>query len=159
MTKMMNWAHGVLIPVVASLPYLPKVGPAPLRYAEPAATNTIAQALPPSLPRSAPVEIQSAVPSDPGPFTFTLPDWPALGTPATTNAASATVVENAPPRATISAKTTTELGVTPEMFVELFRQMAGRNTNQTAVVGVPVYFAPPSPDAPPRSSTATYRSE
>jgi hypothetical protein len=154
----MNWVHCVSIPVVASLPYLPKVGPAPLRFAEPPATNATAQVLPPT---PLPVAIEYAAPSVPEPYTFTVPDWllPAAASASNAIVTATALVETTAPPVTVSSRTTAEQGVTPEMFVELFRQIAGRNTNQSSVVGVPLYFAPPPIASPRQSSTATYRSE
>ena len=118
--------------------YLPRIGPAPLRFAAPSKGPDITVNLPP------------LVMSDP----------PAPAHEVTTNE---TVTVEAPPQPVATTSPPPQPAVlvepafTPQMLLQFFNRNGAKSTNQEPAVVVPYEFTPPgSPVIPAPPSKATY---
>jgi hypothetical protein len=144
----MNWVHCVFLGVATVQPYLPSVGPAPLRFADPQPPRIVSRPLTP-LPQDTMTNLTIELPL---PVTATITTLVHSATSVPIPALPPTVepqpeMRPEPPRPPL---------VTPEMFLELFRRSAGQHGGP--VIGMPFYFVPPRVE-PSSPSTAKYRSD
>lgn len=123
--------------------YLARVGPKPLRFAEPAPRRDLAKALPP-LDMGEHVNTNTVHEYGPQP----LPDYAAAGID------EEWIGPNIP-ESTAPAPNSGLRQVTPETLLQFFPISRGTNT---AIIIAPIEFTPPAP-VPVRSSTATYISK
>jgi hypothetical protein len=149
------------VSAAADSPYLPAVGPAPLRFATPPVVKTATVQLPPLItieprpaavvPEVAPVPPTNAVPSAPddppanpvGPLIEPPPSIPVPYDPVVSNG-----VEVVRPDTD---------NLTPQMFMKFFTGRPGTNSSGMTIIA-PMPFLPPAPPAPPApSSKATYQ--
>ena len=138
----------------AESPYLPSVGPPPLRFANPPVErSTSAIRLPPLLtiePRPTPqlapvVPAENAVPSLPnvlpsGIDAALLPSQSAQLAPAVSNGVDVVRLDSE--------------NLTPQMFMKFFSGRPGTNASGVSIIA-PLPFIPPVPPAP--SSTAAFQ--
>lgn len=144
------------VSAAADSPYLPAVGPAPLRFATPPVVKAATVQLPPLItiePRPAPVAPEvvaptTAIPTPPdtlpanpvGPLVEPPPSVPVPYDPVVSNG-----VEVVRPDTD---------NLTPQMFMKFFTGRPGTNSSGMTIIA-PMPFLPPAPPAP--SSKATYQ--
>lgn len=143
----------------ADAPYLPAVGPAPLRFARPPVVKPATTQLPPLItvePRPAPAATPEVVP----PVTPVTPVAP----PPDPASADPVVPGIEPPPVQVPYDPVVSNGVeiarpdtenlTPQMFMKYFTGRPGTNASGMTIIA-PMPFVPPAPPAP--SSTATFQ--
>ncbi len=139
---------------VRSGPYLPRLGPAPLRFRPLPAFEPTMFTLPPlnTVPIAPTTNVSTAQYSSPAPD-------PVDTSPAVPLVASSTPVQtNAPPAGQFPPVPENPLQISPQLFLEYFRQ-GGNETNGVQVVAPIGGFTPPIWNQPPApQSSATYRS-
>ena len=150
------WLLSVSLAFASDDPYLPKVGPVPLRFQRGAgqavASGTRADGCP-----CEGTAVQAVVtPIEPAPIPTVTP-VPIPETHVT--AESPALISSSVPVANpvpVQTSATDLLSVNPQMFVDYFKPAPG-NTNAVIAIPVPVGFVPPLP--PAAGSRAAYRSQ
>ena len=152
-------ALAVVTMAATAEPYLPALGPVPLRFVVKSAPPLADVA---SIPVSAPVTAET---SNTIPAVITADVLPAPATNVSATVAGVPTVEHPPTEATTSVKAPAAYefipalpGMTPQALAEYFQPMPNRTNLSSAVVPLPLTasFIPPVPQTQ-LSSRATYK--